>query len=249
MVGFKYDALEVDLGAFGLVGKWSVEVTYLLEGCVGPVRARGGIGEFDSLGQQDHMLGDRFCSIEVLSDQGWGHDQGGSGIGKAFSSGAIGREFFGRLDVLQEGKVFDRVGVFGVIEPSQQDRTRVAGIALGLKGQPSFHPADGDQAIGFCWLRFLFGWHLLRLKLFEYPLNRSGIALDGIPVGPLGQVDIGLGPLGVVAFGAVFMNKRLNRGWERAFEFFLAWIGNQRMGGLPRQSQQQSECPEELSGA
>ena len=195
------------------------------------------------------MLGDRFCSIEVLSDQGWGHDQGGSGIGKAFSSGAIGREFFGRLDVLQEGKVFDRVGVFGVIEPSQQDRTRVAGIALGLKGQPSFHPADGDQAIGFCWLRFLFGWHLLRLKLFEYPLNRSGIALDGIPVGPLGQVDIGLGPLGVVAFGAVFLNKRLHRGWERAFELFLACIGNQRMGGLPRQSQQQSECPEELSGA
>ena len=195
------------------------------------------------------MLGDRFCSIEVLSDQGWGHDQGGSGIGKAFSSGAIGREFFGRLDVLQEGKVFDRVGVFGVIEPSQQDRTRVAGIALGLKGQPSFHPADGDQAIGFGGLRFLFGWHLLRLKLFEYPLNRSGIALDGIPVGPLGQVDIGLGPLGVVAFGAVFLNKRLNRGWERAFEFFLAWISNQRVGGLPKQGQQQSERPEELSGA
>ena len=45
------------------------------------------------------------------------------------------------------------------------------------------------------------------------------------------------------------MNKRLNRGWERAFEFFLAWIGNQRVGGLPKQGQQQSECPEELSGA
>ena len=195
------------------------------------------------------MLGDRFCSIEVFTDQGWRHHQGGSGIGKAFSSSAIGWEFFGRLDVLKEGKIFDGVGVFGVVEPSQQDRTRIAGVALSLKGQPSFHPADGDQAIGFGGLRLLFGWHLLRLKLFEYPLNGPGIALDRIPVGPLGQVDVGLGPFGIVAFGAVFLNKRLHRGWERAFEFFLAWIGNQRMGGLPRQSQQQSECPEELSGA
>jgi hypothetical protein len=29
----------------------------------------------------------------------------------------------------------------------------------------------------------------------------------------------------------------------------LAWIGNQRVGGLPKQGQQQSERPEELSGA
>jgi len=195
------------------------------------------------------MLGDRFCSIEVFPDQGWRHDQRGSGIGEAFSCGAIGRKFFGWLDVSQEGKVFDRVGVFGVIESSQQDRTRVAGVALGLKGQPSFHPADGDQAIGFGGLRFLFGWHLLRLKLFEYPLNGSGIALDGIPVGPLGQVDIGFGPFGVVAFGAVFLNKRLHRGGERAFEFLLAWVGNQRVGGLPKQGQQQSERPEEPWGS
>jgi hypothetical protein len=52
-----------------------------------------------------------------------------------------------------------------------------------------------------------------------------------------------------VAFGAVFLNKRLHRGGERAFEFLLAWVGNQRVGGLPKQGQQQSERPKEPWGA
>ena len=42
--------LVVDLGAVGLVGESGVEFSGFVEGWVCPVRARGGIGEFDTFG-------------------------------------------------------------------------------------------------------------------------------------------------------------------------------------------------------
>ena len=104
-----------------------------MEGFVGPVAA-GGVGrEADAVAEQhgvrSHVLG----GIEIFAEQGRRHDEGVAGVGEAFAGRAVGGELAGGIEG-DAGEVAQGVGVFGVVEASQDDRAGITGVrGLGLE--------------------------------------------------------------------------------------------------------------------
>ena len=131
------------------------------------------------------MVSDLFAGVEVFREQGRRHHQGVAGVGKSFTGGAIGRKLAGRLQI-NTRQIEQSVGIFGVIEPAEEDRTRIAraGQRLGMQvvGDPSSQPLP-----------------YLRRRLWSFLGRHLAI------VEHLGNLEPGFGrPPHVVDFGKLF---------------------------------------------
>ena len=126
-VAIEIDALLADgIGAAGF-GETGIEGADFAEGFVGPIAAGGEAREADAFRLEDGVPGDLLGGVEVLGDQRGRHGERVTGVGEAFSGGAVGGKLFGRVEGWDAGEVPDGVGVFGVIEAAQDDGPRVSG--------------------------------------------------------------------------------------------------------------------------
>ena len=124
------------------------------------------------------MAGDFLGRIQVLRHQGRGHHQRVAHVHEPLAGSGIGRKFPDRVQRIQARQIADRKRVFGVVQPAQHHRPRIARPRPGhfiQQGVDAFH-----QLLPFLrgGLRFALGRHLAirdllqrlqpRFRLFEY---------------------------------------------------------------------------------
>ena len=151
------------------------------------------------------MARDLLARVEVLREQGGRHDERAARVHEPFARRAIDGELAGRFQRIQPCQVADRIGVFRIAEPTEHDRTRVAGIRPGLHLQVAAHPALESFTFRGGGLLRPSGRHLAAVDHLADALPGLCVLPDVGQRGERHEVEVRLGPLGRVALLTVLL--------------------------------------------
>ena len=92
LVGVEHDALQINFLATGSSGVRRVEVSDFLQHFLCPITACGVLRKAEAIGKQHGMGGHSLGSLEILFQQGRGHDQCLTGVHETFPGSAVSGE-------------------------------------------------------------------------------------------------------------------------------------------------------------
>ena len=148
------------------------------QGLVGPVARRCLGREVNACGSQHQVTRHILCGFEVLRQKCRRHNQRGADVREPFARRAVNRELTGRIERRNSGQIADRVGVFMIRQPAENDRTRIACIGQRDFVESTTHPV-GQETPRFRRKLFgILGGHFTQSQLFLNPLPNVSVPLD-----------------------------------------------------------------------
>ncbi len=154
------------------------------------------------------MLGDLFPGIEILCEQGRGHNQRRAGVREALARGTVGRELFRRVE-RDSGQIANRVGVLGIVQPPQHDRARIPGAGQRLGVQIPLDPAAQLLPLFGRWLFGVLGGHFAIVEHLCHFEPNPGLPADISQACELLQVQFSFGTRRGVTIETVCRQQRV----------------------------------------
>ncbi len=159
--------------------------------------------EPEPIGQEHGVGRDPLGGVEILGRHARRHDERLPGVRKTLARAAVGGKLLGGVERIHAREIADRVRVFGVVEPAQDDTARVAGMGPRLGRQERPQPVGESPPFLVGGLSGIGRRHLATGHHLGHPLHELGMPAERGGIGREREVHLPLGGVARVAVDAV----------------------------------------------
>ena len=210
VLGVEFDALQIHRRTTARHRVAPVELANRRQSFLRPIPLRRAQRPANAVRQQHGVISDVFRRVEILRHERWRHHKRVADVHEAFARGGIDRKLLRRIERLHAGQITNRVSVLRVVQPSQNDRSRIAGTSQRRLVQGAVHPRQQFLTLGHGHLRLFLRRHLAQGNLLDHALPHLRVLHDVRERLEAFEVEIALLFLGRVTAEAILLQRRLD---------------------------------------